>query len=109
MIQGTVLWSLIYYKSSIWVATSAVFYGYSTFQAALGVHIIAWILQFIGHGIFEGRAPALLDSWDQAFITAPLFVLMELALFLGYRRGFHEKCMVEVEKNIAEFRKKKSE
>jgi len=25
----------------------------------------SWIAQFIGHGIFEGRAPALLDSLAQ--------------------------------------------
>jgi uncharacterized membrane protein YGL010W len=34
-------------------------------QAALVIHVVAWILQFIGHGVFEGRAPALLDSLDQ--------------------------------------------
>merc|ERR1712013_479261 len=33
---------------------------------------------------FEGRAPALLDSLDQAFITAPLFVILEILCFLGY-------------------------
>ena len=98
----------IYYKTGMWVASNAAFFGYSVLQVAIGIHVACWILQFIGHGVFEGRAPALLDSWDQAFITAPLFVLMELALFLGYRREFHEKCMVEVEKNIAEFRKNKS-
>ena len=101
------MWALIYYKSSIWVATSAVFYGYSTFQVALGVHIAAWILQFIGHGVFEGRAPALLDSLDQALITAPLFVLMEVAFFFGYRRDFHSRIMNQVRENIAEFKKVK--
>ena len=105
--QGTILWMFIYYKSSIWVATSAVFYGYSTFQAALGIHIIAWVLQFIGHGVFEGRAPALLDSLDQALVTAPLFVLMEVAFFFGYRRDFHRRVMDQVHKNIAEFKKAK--
>lgn len=103
------MWGAIFYKTGTWVASNAFFFGYPVLQVAIAVHVTCWILQFIGHGIFEGRAPALLDSWDQAFITAPLFVLMELALFLGYRRGFHEKCMVEVEKNIAEFRKKRSD
>merc|ERR1719490_153072 len=32
------------------------------------IHVADWIAQFVGHGVFEGRAPALLDSWDQAFI-----------------------------------------
>ena len=50
-----------------------------------------------------GRAPALLDSIDQAFLTAPLFVLMEVAFFFGYRRTFYEEIMVEVEDNIKKF------
>jgi uncharacterized membrane protein YGL010W len=28
-------------------------------------HVTMWIVQFIGHGVFEKRAPALLDAWDQ--------------------------------------------
>ena len=108
-LAATLMWGAIYYKTGTWVASDAFFFGYPVLQVAIGVHVGCWILQFSGHGIFEGRAPALLDSWDQAFITAPLFVLMELALLFGYRRAFHEKCMVEVEKNIAEFRKKNSD
>jgi len=34
--------------------------GYTT-QAAL-LHVFSWIAQFIGHGVAEGRAPALLDN-----------------------------------------------
>ena len=56
---------------------------------------------------FAGRAPALLDSWDQAIITAPLFVLLEILFAAGYRKGFHDKMMVEVEKNLEKFRKQK--
>ena len=41
------------------------FLGYSIWKVALAIHVTAWILQFIGHGVFEGRAPALLDSLDQ--------------------------------------------
>ncbi len=54
-----------------------------------------------------GRAPALLDSLDQALFTAPLFVLMEVFFFFGYRRSFHQKIMKQVEKNVQEFSKKK--
>ena len=41
------------------------------------VFISAWILQFIGHGVFEGNSPALMDSVLQAFLMAPLFVVKE--------------------------------
>ena len=39
--------------------------GYPVWKIALVIHITGWILQFIGHGVFDGRAPALLDSLDQ--------------------------------------------
>ena len=26
------------------------------------VHAISWIAQFVGHGVFEGRKPALMDN-----------------------------------------------
>ena len=60
-----------------------------------------------GFNWFSGRAPALLDSLDQAFLTAPLFVFMELFFFLGYRPAFHADIMKEVESNIAEFKRNK--
>ena len=51
-----------------------------------------------------GRAPALIDSWDQALLTAPLFVLLEVLFFFGYRREFHQKIMTQVEANIQAFK-----
>ena len=57
---------------------------------------------------FLGRAPALLDSLDQAFITAPLFVFLEVLFAIGYRKEFHNSMMAQVEKNIKGFRTKKS-
>ena len=57
--------------------------------------------------MFEGRAPALLDSWDQAFITAPLFVILEILFFLGYRKQFYQDCMGEVRLEINKFREEK--
>jgi uncharacterized membrane protein YGL010W len=35
---------------------------------ALYLHILSWIMQFAGHGLFERRAPALLDSLVQGII-----------------------------------------
>ena len=40
-------------------------------------NIFSWIMQFIGHGIFEGNRPALMDSIKQAFLMAPLFSYYE--------------------------------
>ena len=90
------------------MATSTSIGGYEIWQIALTIHIFAWILQFIGHGVFEGRAPALIDSWDQALLTAPLFVLLEILFFFGYRKEFHGKIMKQVEENIKAFKTEKS-
>ncbi|CAN0360727.1 unnamed protein product, partial [Phaeothamnion confervicola] len=43
------------------------------------VHVAGWLAQFWGHGVHEGRAPALLDSLFQAIFIAPLFVLLAIA------------------------------
>ena len=93
---------------SILGATNAVLFGYPSLQVAWAVFGTAWVLQFIGHGVFEGRAPALFDSLAQALLTAPMFVLLEVAFFLGYRRGFYKRMMVQVEKNIKEYKKSKA-
>jgi len=90
------------------VAAGAPVAGFPLWQAVLAFHVAAWIAQFVGHGVFEGRAPALLDSWDQAFITAPLFVLLEVLFFFGYRNTFYKECMKEVEQNVLEFKKAKA-
>ena len=82
--------------------------NFPLWQPVLLFHIVMWIIQFIGHGVFEKRAPALLDSWDQAFITAPLFVILETLFFFGYRKSFYEECMVEVEREIEAFKKSKT-
>ncbi|KAK1860467.1 hypothetical protein I4F81_003056 [Pyropia yezoensis] len=42
-----------------------------------------WVAQFVGHGVFEGRRPALVDSFVDAISTAPLFVFLEAVLGLG--------------------------
>lgn len=44
---------------------------------------LGWVGQFIGHGVFEGRAPALFDNLSQAILLAPFFAFLEVAAFLG--------------------------
>ncbi|KAK9051009.1 hypothetical protein SSX86_027634 [Deinandra increscens subsp. villosa] len=88
-----------------WIASSvlASLLGFQlAWKVVLVVQLISWIAQFIGHGLFEGRAPALLDNILQAFLMAPFFVLFEaLQIFFGYEPypGFHVrvKSMVDVE------------
>lgn len=48
-----------YLTSNLWVAGG----GAATVAAA--VHVLAWAAQIYGHGVHEGRAPALLDNLFQ--------------------------------------------
>lgn len=73
-----------------------------------GIFVVAWILQFVGHGKFEGRAPALLDNLMQALLLAPLFVWLELLFFFGYRRELQARVEKQVERNIAQFKAEKA-
>lgn len=50
----------------------------------LGLFVVGWIIQFIGHG-FEGRKPAFMDD-VKSLLVGPLFVVAELAFMLGLRR-----------------------
>ncbi|KAL5336698.1 hypothetical protein BJX70DRAFT_400333 [Aspergillus crustosus] len=72
-----------------------------------GIHVVSWLLQFVGHGVFEGRAPALLDNLVQALLLAPLFVWMEILFIFGYRPELKSRYDASVQKEIAAFREKK--
>jgi 2-hydroxy fatty acid dioxygenase len=74
---------------------------------ALALFIGSWIAQFIGHGKFEGRKPALLDNVFQAFFLAPLFVWLEILFMLGYRPDLQQRVEKLVVADIAKFRGEK--
>jgi len=54
--------------------------------SVLALHVAAWVAQFVGHGVFEKKRPALVDSLFQAFLIAPFFALLEVLFALGYRQ-----------------------
>lgn len=62
---------------------------------------IGWIAQFIGHGIFEKRAPALFSNLQQALVLAPYFAFLEVISFLGFRKDL----MAAVDKRFTSSRK----
>lgn len=76
---------------------------------AIGVEIGSWVAQFIGHGAFEGRAPALLENLIQAFVLAPFFVFMELLFHFGYRPELQKRVNDAVEKDIQKLNAEKAE
>nr|XP_043638602.1 2-hydroxy-palmitic acid dioxygenase mpo1 [Erigeron canadensis] len=85
--------------------------GFSlAWKVVLAAQIFCWTGQFIGHGIFEKRAPALLDNLTQAFLMAPFFVLLEtLQMVVSYEPypGFHASVKAKVDANIEEWKESK--
>ncbi|XP_031499156.1 2-hydroxy-palmitic acid dioxygenase MPO1 [Nymphaea colorata] len=86
-----------------WVGSSFLGHrlGYSlAWKVVLASQIFCWTCQFIGHGVFERRAPALLDNLAQAFLMAPFFVLLEvLHKLFGYEPypGFTSKVNAKIQ------------
>jgi uncharacterized membrane protein YGL010W len=52
-------------------------------SAGLGLFVVGWIIQFIGH-YYEGRKPAFVDDL-MGLVVGPLFVVAELAFLCGLR------------------------
>lgn len=88
---------------------------------ALCIHIFSWIIQFVGHGVFEKRAPALLDSLIQglflsilpnsyfpALVLAPLFVWLEVLFMLGYKPDLAKKIDEDAKRRIKKWRESKA-
>ncbi|KAI0046885.1 DUF962-domain-containing protein [Auriscalpium vulgare] len=69
-------------------------------KIAAVAHGVAWIAQFIGHGVAEGRAPALLDNLLGAVVLAPFFVHLEILFTLGYKPEMHKQLKNDVGKEI---------
>lgn len=74
---------------------------------ALSIHIISWLAQFVGHGAFEKRAPALLDNLVQAVFLAPFFVWLELLFWLGYRPELRKRVDGEVGREVERVKKER--
>ncbi len=82
-------------------------YGAAANSWAGAINIVCWIAQFIGHGVFEGRAPALLDNLVQAIFLAPFFVWLEILFSMGYRPELKRRVDQATEKEIEKFNKNK--
>ncbi|GMJ04946.1 hypothetical protein like AT1G18720 [Hibiscus trionum] len=96
-----------------WVGASfiAAKLGYSlAWKVVLVAQVLCWAGQFLGHGVFEKRAPALLDNLVQALLMAPFFVLLEvLQSLFGYEPypGFHARVNAKIKAEIKEWQDKK--
>ncbi|GBG27907.1 Selenide, water dikinase 1 [Hondaea fermentalgiana] len=88
-----------YFTSGWWVNSDP-----KNFKRAFGIHVLAWVAQFLAHRFCEGRAPALFDNLSQALLMAPLFVVFEGAHMLGFRQEFFAEVRELVAANVMAFR-----
>ncbi|KFZ16010.1 hypothetical protein V501_02441 [Pseudogymnoascus sp. VKM F-4519 (FW-2642)] len=82
--------------------------AYPANQIAFGVFIFSWIAQFVGHGAFEGRAPALFENLHMALVTAPFFEWIELLFKLGYRPELEARMRKSVAEETAKVKAAKA-
>ena len=52
---ATVLLCFILGQTASLVDANTAVLGHPVWKVALAIHITGWILQFIGHGVFEGK------------------------------------------------------
>lgn len=62
--------------------------------AGIGLFVIGWIIQFIGH-YYEGRKPAFVDDLI-GLLIGPLFVLAEAGFLLGLRKEVEREVIHNV-------------
>jgi len=57
----------------------------SHIQTLWFIHAVSWIAQFVGHGFYEKRKPALFEN---IFLTmnAPVFINIEIMNYFGYKK-----------------------
>jgi len=75
---------------------------------AIAIFALSWGAQFVGHGVFEGRAPALLDNLAQALLLAPFFVWLEILFWCGYRPTLRDKVEKAVKVEVDKFQREKA-
>ncbi|KRW60979.1 Mpo1 family 2-hydroxy fatty acid dioxygenase [Pseudomonas sp. TTU2014-080ASC] len=78
---------------TLWVGAAAA--GQSTtvwLSSGIGLFVVGWIIQFVGH-YYEGRKPAFVDD-VMGLAIGPLFVVAEAGFLLGLRKEV-EQVVVE--------------
>ncbi|KAJ3411120.1 hypothetical protein HDV05_002729, partial [Chytridiales sp. JEL 0842] len=78
--------------------------GVSPNVIASGIHIAAWIFQFLGHGLAEKRKPALMDNLLHAAVLGLFFVWSEALFRLGFFQEMAKDLQEKTDKRVAAFR-----
>ena len=82
-------------------------FGGHLFTIALAIHILGWVAQFVGQGIYERRTPAIATNVLLA-LMAPFFVIFEiLNKLIGYKKEIKQDLDRYVRADIAHDRLKR--
>lgn len=73
---------------------------WSWLGASIGIFVVGWAFQFVGH-YFEKKKPAFVDDVIGLAI-GPLFVLAEFIFLLGFRKPLHQRILKEAQMKRAE-------
>jgi len=63
--------------------------------AGIGLFVVGWVFQFVGHIAYEHRKPAFVDD-VVGLLMGPLFVLVEALFGFGWRPALREAIEAEV-------------
>lgn len=77
--MGVVLAAMLAVAAPLAQQATTVWLGWS-----LGIFVVGWVIQFIGH-YYEGRKPAFMDD-IVGLLIGPLFVMAEMGFGMGLRR-----------------------
>jgi len=103
--------ALLYAPQMIIIVLTATAFGKdpSHTPSIIAIHVLCWIAQFIGHGVAEKRAPALLDNLLGAVVLAPFFVHLEILFGLGYRPAMRRRINNAIGNEVTRIRKEEGD
>lgn len=88
-LMGAVLLLCVWVGAQLAQQTTAIW-----LSAGVGLFVVGWIIQFVGH-YYEGRKPAFVDDLT-GLIIGPLFVAAELGFMLGLREPLRQDIEARV-------------
>jgi uncharacterized membrane protein YGL010W len=80
--------------------------GYANHKVLLALLLASFVIQEIGHQIFEVRKPSVKDE-TVVFLSAPLLVVIEILSIFGYRKDEITETKKYIEYNIEQYKKSK--
>lgn len=86
VVMGALLSLCVWFGAGLAVGGTALW-----LSAGLGLFVVGWIIQFVGH-FYEGRKPAFVDD-IMGLMVGPLFVVAEAAFLLGLRQDVEHEVV----------------